>query len=356
MRNIFLLVPSLQPTGPGKGAFALANGLAGERHVNLVALKGGGGADAYIDPRVKVIAFGPRDSWASQLTRYRNLLHESGGRDRIASISFCFSADMINLASRRMAVVCASVRGNLPQNYRMDHGIAGLVMAKVHLASLRHFDRVAVMTRAMASQVSRHGVVGPHIIGNFVDEPSLEVYRQDSPHSGPLRAVFLASLSRRKCPLLLLKSLHDLRRGGVDMQLDIIGDGPLRRAFEDEVARLNLRAAVAMHGHLSDPYPILARADVMVLPSLSEGVSRAALEALYLGVPCVLRAVDGNQEVVQRGMNGGLFDRDAELAEVLLETAQWSRQRQGRRHVLLPGECRQRRASLGYLKMVEAVP
>lgn len=356
MKRIFLLVPSFHPTGPVKGAIALANAVAGERDVFLVALKGGPGADTPIDSRVNVISFGRNESWISRSSRYRKLLQDSGGRSRVASISFCFSADIFNLTNRRSALICSSVRGNLPENYRMDYGVAGTLLAYVHLASLRYFDRVAVMTEAMASQVAFHGKCHPCIIGNFIDEAPLEPYRRESRHTGPLRFVFLASLSSRKCPLLLLRALNSLRRERTDIHLDIIGDGPLRSALESEIGRLNLDDIVTMHGHLSVPYPILSQADVLVLPSLSEGVSRAVLESLYLGIPCILRSADGSGELIQPGMNGALFERDADLARVMLDTALWSRQLPVTGRVLLPDTFRQRRGSLSYLAMVENEP
>jgi glycosyltransferase involved in cell wall biosynthesis len=56
---------------------------------------------------------------------------------------------------------------------------------------------------------------------------------------------------------------------------------------------------------------------VFVLPSLSEGAPRAALEALFLGVPCVLRNVDGNACLVSSGVNGVLFQTDDQLLEAI---------------------------------------
>ena len=54
----------------------------------------------------------------------------------------------------------------------------------------------------------------------------------------------------------------------------------------------------------------------MVLPSFSEGVSRSALEALFLGVPCVLRDVDGASELIHDGINGYLFNENSELHSI----------------------------------------
>ena len=91
----------------------------------------------------------------------------------------------------------------------------------------------------------------------------------------------------------------------------------------------------------------------MVLPSLSEGLSRASLEALYLGVPCVLRAVDGNAELIREGVNGTLFRETASLAGAMMATAAWSRARTGKRDSLLPENYRQQSAVRKYLALLE---
>jgi glycosyltransferase involved in cell wall biosynthesis len=108
-----------------------------------------------------------------------------------------------------------------------------------------------------------------------------------------------------------------------------------------------------VHGNCDEPYEILARADAMVLPSLSEGLSRASLEALYLGVPCVLRAVDGNGELIREGVNGSLFQETASLAGAMMATAAWSRARTGKRHSLLPENYRQQSAVGKYLTLLD---
>jgi glycosyltransferase involved in cell wall biosynthesis len=127
----------------------------------------------------------------------------------------------------------------------------------------------------------------------------------------------------------------------------------LRTNIAERVRELKLDQAVSLHGHRDDPYDILARADVMVLPSLSEGLSRASLEALYLGVPCVLRAVDGNAELIREGTNGTLFRENTSLAAAMAATAAWSRALTGKRESLLPDAYRQGSAVSSYLALLD---
>jgi glycosyltransferase involved in cell wall biosynthesis len=260
---------------------------------------------------------------------------------------------MVNALCRSLAFTCAGVRGNLPMNYRFDYGVAGMPLAALHLTCLRACDAVVVMTNAMAAQVRRYTSTTPRVIGNFVDESRLDKYRAERPAEGPFRFVFLGSLTPRKQPLALVDAVSELTRSGVSAHLDLVGDGPLRTNIAERVRELKLDQAVSLHGHRDDPYDILARADVMVLPSLSEGLSRASLEALYLGVPCVLRAVDGNAELIREGTNGTLFRENTSLAAAMAATAAWSRALTGKRESLLPDAYRQGSAVSSYLALLD---
>lgn len=353
MREIFILIPSLIPTGPVKGAIALANELAKSRSVTLVSFKKGFGTQSPISPQVKQVFLGDKGCFLSRLRAYRALLRAAGGRGKVASISSCFSADAVNLFCRHVAVTCSSVRGNLPSNYLMDHGFIGVIAAYVHMLALRCFDHVVAMSGAMAGQIAPFLGRRPPVIGNFIDEAVLEPFRHSAPQTGPFRFVFLASLSKRKKPLCLIKAIETLHKNGHDVHLDVIGKGHLREACEGAISKLAAASYITIHGQIENPYPLLAQADVMILPSLSEGISRAALEALHLGVPCVLRDVDGNAELIREGANGRLFDKDSELSGAMLKAAQEARARGPQRVSMLPDGFRQAVAARHYLDLVE---
>lgn len=354
MRKIFILVPSPHPAGPIKGAYALANALAKERDVTLVTLKPGPGVSTPLDSRVVLFSLSDAKGWGWMrwVRAYQTMLEAAGGRERVASISLCFSADMVNFCCSRQAVITSSVRANMLQNYRMDYGLIGVPLAVAHLTALGRFDHVVAMTEAMSDQVKRYARRIPVVIGNFVDEEALEPYRAQRQPERSLRFVFIGSLTSRKQPLLLISAVKKLVLDGVNISLDIIGDGPLRQQVAAEVAHLSLSKVIQLHGHLSHPYHLLAGADAMVLPSLSEGVARAALEALYLGVPCVMREADGNGELLFAGYNGTLFRRDEELAEAMLTAARIGRD-EPNRVSLLPEAFRQHEAAKRYLKLME---
>lgn len=354
-RKVFLLVPSDSPAGPIKGAYALANALAGTREVVLVFLKNGPGAEAALDSRVRrVFLSAVAKSLIGRMRAYSRLLSDAGGRVNVASLSMCFSADMVNMFCRHRAVIFSSVRGNLLVNYRHDYGALGVFLAMFHLACLRWYDCVVAMNRPMAALVRNYSRRKPEIIGNFVDECPLEKWRSSSVNTGALRFVFIGALSSRKQPGLLLAALRQLRIKNVVASIDIVGTGPLLDLLEAEAARLDLLDSITFWGFVDKPAELLSKADAMVLPSLSEGTSRAALEALHLGVPCVLRNVDGNAELIEDGENGTLFDADSELAAAMLRAAQMKRDR-GTTTSLLPKAFRQSEASRRYMDLLDSI-
>lgn len=78
--------------------------------------------------------------------------------------------------------------------------------------------------------------------------------------------------------------------------LVLAGDGVDRPALQRRARRLGIDARFL--GARTDIESLLARADVMVLPSLHEGLSNAVMEAMAAGVPVVATDVGGNRELL----------------------------------------------------------
>ena len=352
-KKLFILLPAATPDGPIKGAYALANALVENINVTVVTLKLGTGVDAPLDPRIEQICLASNGNFIRRLFLYRRLLREAGGRRACYSLSMCFSADIVNALCGAVSKTMISIRGNLTENYRHDYGMSGILLAWTHLTITRFFDQCIAMTEPMAKQISSIGAQKSVVIGNFVDETHLAAYHyRQTQLDSHLRFVFLGSLTSRKQPLLVITALNQLVQLGLDVHLDIVGQGPLLDAVRLLLSQLGLEARVTIHGQLPEPYPLLVQADALILPSLSEGLSRAALEALFLGVPCVLRQVDGNAELIQQGINGVLFSSDNELAKAMREAGDL-RRRLGKGGCLLPHAFRQRICSAQYLHIME---
>lgn len=357
-RQIFILVPSDVNTSPISGAYALVNGACrAGRNVTLVTLKQGDGANMPLEPGVKKISLHAAGrTWLERRRAYRNMLVSAGGRQGVASISMCFSADLVNSTCGDVARTICSIRGNLREAYRLRYGVPGLALAKLHHRRLRHFDAVGAMSETMREQLQRVARVDAFVAGNFIDEPVFEPVRRRARDHDKKRFVSVGSLTHGKQPGLLLEAFANLVSRGGDFGLDFVGDGPLRDALEQRSIDLGVGDRVVFHGFLSNPIEVVAQADVFVLPSLSEGVSRAALEALFVGVPCVARAVDANGEMIEDDINGALFHSDRELGSAMIRVASLARPASDERPILIPPMFRQHTAVARYLEEADQAP
>ena len=129
-------------------------------------------------------------------------------------------------------------------------------------------------------------------------EPSLLACAERS----PVRLCSIARFSSPKDHRTLLAALARLETE--PWELDLVGDGPLLSERRRQAEMLGLAARVQFHGYLTDPAPVLSRAQIFVLSSRSEAFPRSVLEAMRAGLPVVASDVGGVGEAVTNGVNG----------------------------------------------------
>jgi glycosyltransferase involved in cell wall biosynthesis len=354
IRHIFIIVPSASMASPIKGAAALANALSREQSVKVtfISLKKETGGFSLLNEQIEKISLSLFVFLPSRLIELRRLIRLAGDRGPVAAISFCFSADVFNSWCGDLTTTCSSVRGNLSKVYPETYGWLGKWVEFYHFSRLNKLDTVVSMTRAMSDVVAKKIGKKSPIIGNFIDEPTLVQFRHMDVVKGPLRFVYTGSMIRGKQPELLLRAIQVLQARGIDVSLDAYGDGPLLSNLREQAKTSIHPEQISFHGYVEKPYAFIAVCDVLVLPSLTEGVSRSVLEALFLGIPCVLRDVDGGAEIIKEGLNGGVFHNDNELADVMLRTAEWSRRENPTHNSLLPEQFVQKNAATKYLELL----
>lgn len=107
-----------------------------------------------------------------------------------------------------------------------------------------------------------------------------------------------------------------VRQVNPEAQLIIVGSGEAEAALKQAAG-----AGVRFAGYQDDVASYLQAADVFVLPSATEGLSNALLEALATGLPVVATSVGGAPDVIEHQVNGCLTppDRPPALQEAILE-------------------------------------
>ncbi len=124
--------------------------------------------------------------------------------------------------------------------------------------------------------------------------------------AGSPLAIFVGRLAPQKAVDDLLAALDLLQHTEPDLRTLIVGDGPLREQLRAKAHAFTLDDAVRFLGHRDDVPRLLAATDLLVLPSLYEGLPNVVLEAMRFRKPVVATAAPGTTEVVVDGETGRL--------------------------------------------------
>lgn len=119
-----------------------------------------------------------------------------------------------------------------------------------------------------------------------------------------LRLGFAARLRAFKGGVLAIHALAVMRARGVEAQLLVAGEGPDRRAMQEQALRLGLAKHVHFLGWVSSMDRFFSEIDVLLHPALREPYGISCAEALLRGVPVVAACVDGLPEVIVNGVDG----------------------------------------------------
>jgi glycosyltransferase involved in cell wall biosynthesis len=164
--------------------------------------------------------------------------------------------------------------------------------------------RVTAVSRFVAGLAAKAYGVAPIVIPNGVRQ----IARNDLRVHSPRRIVMVGRLSIQKNPLLAIKSLAFIKE--MDWSLDVVGDGPLGPDLRALAGQLGIGERVTQHGWISSARvaQLMAEADILLMPSLHEGLPMVAIEALQHGLAIVGSRIAGIQDIVEEGRNGFLCE------------------------------------------------
>lgn len=122
--------------------------------------------------------------------------------------------------------------------------------------------------------------------------------------TGDAVVLCVGRLDRLKGHSTLLEAFRIVADEAPTSRLCLVGEGALRQPLERQAAELRLTGRVCFSESLADVRPALAAADLLVLPSIDEGLPGIVLESFAAGVPVVATAVGGTPELVEHERTG----------------------------------------------------
>jgi colanic acid/amylovoran biosynthesis glycosyltransferase len=211
-----------------------------------------------------------------------------------------------HLGTSRLVVSCRGAAESIQP--LADPSRAG-VLAEV----FQRVDAIHCVSEDMARTVARFSAPPDKIL---VNRPAIPVAsfatlaERRRPHPGPLRVLSVGRLHWKKGLDDGLRAIAAARTLGVDLEHRIVGEGAEREKLLFLRDELGLAGRVELLGARpeADVREMLEWADVLLLPSLSEGISNAVLEAMASGLPVLATSCGGLTEVIDSDRDGFTVD------------------------------------------------
>lgn len=187
---------------------------------------------------------------------------------------------------------------------------------RLRLSILRRWaDAVIVLDETMQAEALSAGFDPRrlYLIPNGIDVQSYipRISRAQSQAAlglaGRVVVLSVGRLAAQKSLPVLIQAFASALPACPQLYLLVVGDGPERASLEALVHSLGIVDQVCFVGNQSDVRPYLFAADLFALPSVSEGISNALLEAMSAGIACMATPVGGSPEVLARGECGLLL-------------------------------------------------
>ncbi|MGA2552065.1 MAG: glycosyltransferase [Burkholderiaceae bacterium] len=181
--------------------------------------------------------------------------------------------------------------------------------------SLSHTARVAMVGGQVYDRYMQMNMVRPEVTITVLNGIPVERFgvsdeRRERARDAlvvPRSALVIGTVGRQvalKNQRLILELLPGLAQSHPELRVVLIGDGVLRGTLEKQASELRISERVHFAGERKDVADLLPAFDVFVLPSLTEGLSIALLEAAASGLAIVASRVGGNPEIIQDGTTG----------------------------------------------------
>jgi glycosyltransferase involved in cell wall biosynthesis len=111
-------------------------------------------------------------------------------------------------------------------------------------------------------------------------------------------------LTAEKAQRDIISAAMILKEKGMPVNMVVAGEGILRQCLNEQIERLNLADVVKLIGFREDVSRLLGVSDIFLLPSLTEGLPIALLEAMSARVPVIATPVGQVPKIIQHGVSG----------------------------------------------------
>lgn len=330
--HLAFFVPSLAGGGAERVITTLANALVDRGHqVDLLLTSKHGPFTSDVNSRVTILDFECRRTWHTVPSLVRVLRQRRPDIIVTALLSATVAAYaavwLLDRWDWQTPSLCATVHSLPTVQAATVQGIRPRLLLRVARFVFQDVDHVVAVSNTVAQDLSHFAdldasrietIPNPFDVG-AIQSTAKKPFRHEWLRDEPPVVVAAGRLNEEKAYPDLLRALSHLRSRRTVRAL-ILGDGPERDALNALCHDLQVDSAVSFLGFVENPYPIMARADLLVLPSPTEAFGNVVVEALACGTPVVVRKDSGGPVEILDELNVNYHPLSAPSPASLAET------------------------------------
>jgi len=215
-----------------------------------------------------------------------------------------------NLKALRLPLVTTLHLGSISELQGIARYAASFYEKSIGRWILSKSSRIVAVSHAVKEYAETLGV-NPRkvsVVPNGVDILQFQPSSAEDKHDGEVRVGFIGRLIANKGPQYLVEAAPRIIREFPDVRFQVAGDGPMLHDLQHRVRELGVQTAFRFLGTVPSNVEFLQSCDIVVRPSLTDGMPLAVLEAMACGKPSVASRVGGTPEILQDGDTGYLVE------------------------------------------------
>ena len=223
---------------------------------------------------------------------------------------FTTIAACLNLRALRKPLITTLHIGSIAEMKGNARYAAGLYERSIGRWILRKSNRIVAVSQAVKRYAESLGVEPRKVsvVPNSVDILKFRPVSRGDRRDGTVRVGFIGRLISNKGPQYLVDAAPRILRDFSNVQFTVAGNGPMLADLEHRVHQLGVENAFRFLGTVPSNAEFLRSCDIMVRPSLTDGMPITVLEAMACGIPTVASRVGGTSEILEDGDTGFLVE------------------------------------------------